>query len=232
MAKELPFYKFTANEWLTGDICFESFDVQGLFISVCATYWSKDCSITLAKLKQRLNNATEEQWQCLIDGGYIKVKNEKVSISFLDEQMSELSEQHRKKVEAGRKGGQASVKQRLSKGQASVKHKDIDIDIDVEEEQDEEEDILTPSDFDQFWQAYGKQQGRYPCETLWRKLEQKDIDKILEHVPKFVKASGEYLINPKKYLEDRRWMDEELPDYGKEQKNNTPKGRGKIVIPL
>ena len=141
MSKELPFYKFTANEWLTGDICFEPFDIQGLFISVCATYWSKDCSITLARLKQRLSNAQEEQWQCLIDGGYIKVENEQVSISFLDEQMNELSEQHRKKVEAGRKGGEASAKQRLSNAKASVKHKDKDVDIEVDKEKEQDKDI-------------------------------------------------------------------------------------------
>ena len=143
MSKELPFYKFTANEWLTGDICFESFDVQGLFISVCATYWSKDCSITLSRLKQRLSNASEEQWQCLIDGGYIKVDKDNVSISFLDEQMSELSEQHRKKVEAGRKGGEASAKQRSSNAQATVKHRDIEVEVDKDVEVDKEHKLIT-----------------------------------------------------------------------------------------
>lgn len=130
MAKELPFFKFTANEWLTGDIYFEDFDIQGLFSSVCATYWSKDCNITLTKLKQRLSNAKANQWQRLVDGGYIKVDDDNVSISFLDEQIQELSAQRMKKVEAGRKGGKASVKQRLSNAKASVKHKDIDIEVD------------------------------------------------------------------------------------------------------
>lgn len=135
MAKELPFFKFHSNEWLTGDITFEPYDIQGVFIHVCSTYWSQDCSITLARLKKRLSNVKEEQLQCLIDGGYIKVFNqEEVRISFLDEQINELSEQHKKKVEAGRKGGLAKSKQRLSNAKATLKHIDIEVDKEVDKD--------------------------------------------------------------------------------------------------
>lgn len=109
MGKELPYFKFIANEWLTGDIAFEEYDVQGLFIIVCSTYWNRDCSITLAMLKQRLSNAREELWQCLIDGGYITVKGNQISIKFLDEQFSDLKQAHDKRVNAGRKGGNAKA---------------------------------------------------------------------------------------------------------------------------
>jgi len=132
MSKELPFFKFTANEWLTGDINFEPYEIQGLFISVCSTYWSKDCSISLARLKQRFSNATPEQWQHLIDADYIKVVEDQIHIDFLDEQIDELKAQHQKKVAAGRKGGLARSKQRLSNAKAELKHKDIDIDIDID----------------------------------------------------------------------------------------------------
>jgi len=141
MAKELPFYKFHSNEWLTGDITFEPYDIQGVFIHVCATYWSQDCSIALARLKKRLSNVNEGQWQCLIDNSYIKVNSKgDVSISFLDEQINELGEQHKKKVEAGRKGGLARGKQRLSSAKANLKHIDIEVDIEVDKEVDK--DIL------------------------------------------------------------------------------------------
>lgn len=216
MAKELPFFKFTSNEWLTGDINFESFEIQGLFISVCSTYWSKDCNITLTKLKQRLSNASSEMWQSLIDGGYIKVEKDIVRISFLDEQMFELSEQHRKKVEAGRKGGKASVKQRLSKAKASVKHKDIDIEKDIEE------DLLTPTPFDVFWKAYGKNVGLVPSQREWAKIDEREYQKIIDHVPKFVKASGNFLKNPENYLKNKCWLDSELPNYT-DKKDDAPK---------
>lgn len=137
MAKELPFFKFHSNEWLTGDITFEPYDIQGIFIHVCSTYWSQDCSITLARLKKRLSNVKEENWITLIDSGYIKIsKKDEVSISFLDEQINELAEQRKKKVEAGRKGGLAKRKQRLSTTKATLKHIDIEIDKEVEIEED------------------------------------------------------------------------------------------------
>jgi hypothetical protein len=135
MAKELPFFKFHSNEWLTGDITFEPYDIQGVFIHVCATYWSQDCSITLARLKKRLSSVSEGNWISLIDSGYIKVsKQDKVTISFLDEQINELGEQRQKKVEAGRKGGLAKGKQRLSSAKATLKHIDIDKEIEVDKD--------------------------------------------------------------------------------------------------
>jgi hypothetical protein len=35
MAKNFPFFKFVATEWLTGDIVYEEFSTQGLFINIC-----------------------------------------------------------------------------------------------------------------------------------------------------------------------------------------------------
>lgn len=222
MSKELPFFKFTSNEWLTGDINFEDYEIQGLFIAVCATYWSKDCSITLPKLKQRLSNAKDEQWQCLIDGGYIKVTKDNVSIAFLDEQIQELSEQRNKRVEAGRKGGQASVKQRLSNAKPKVKHKDIDKDIEVDKEKEE---LITV--FDIFWKSYDYNVGLRQVQDEWTQITRdmpNEIPKILEHVPKYVasKPDKKYRKNPENYLKERVWMDD-IVDSTKKPQDDTPK---------
>ncbi len=129
MAKELPYFKFSANEWLTGDIAFEDLELQGLFIMVCSTYWSKDCTITLTKLKQRLSNAKPMLWDKLTKGNYITVNDDNVSVSFLDEQLQELKEAHAKRVNAGRKGGLSNAK---------AKPKQVDIDEDIEVDKDKE----------------------------------------------------------------------------------------------
>ena len=42
MAKNFPYFKFIASEWMTGDIVFESLSVQGLFINICALYWQRN----------------------------------------------------------------------------------------------------------------------------------------------------------------------------------------------
>ena len=47
MAKGLPYFKFTPSEWLTGNICFEPLEVQGLFINICALYWQRDGQLSI-----------------------------------------------------------------------------------------------------------------------------------------------------------------------------------------
>ena len=212
MAKELPFFKFHSNEWLTGDIVFEAYDIQGVFVHVCSTYWSQDCSIALARLKKRLSNVKEEQWQCLIDGGYIKVNSKgDVYISFLDEQINELGDQHKKKVDAGRKGGLSKGKQRLSNAKATLKHIDIDIEVDRDIEVDTKETVF--ASFNKFWDLYGKKLDTVQCQREWYEIDSREYESILLHAPKFVKASGQYLCKPLNYLQGRRWKDEQLPNY-------------------
>lgn len=175
MAKELPFFKFIATEWLTGDINFEPFDIQGLFINVCATYWKEDCVITLTRLKQRLSNAEAQQWKQLIDGKYIKVINDQVYISFLDEQLEELGEQRKKKQEAGRKGGKASLKQRLSNAKATLKHKDIDIEVDTDKDVDSK--IPSLSEVEDYFDknGYTKESAKKMFDYYESSREKKDL---------------------------------------------------------
>ena len=53
MAKELPYFRFTVQEWQNGDISLESCELKGLFVDICAYYWIKDCIIDIALLKKR-----------------------------------------------------------------------------------------------------------------------------------------------------------------------------------
>jgi len=104
MAKELPWFKFYPDEWLTGDITLEEESIQGLFITVCAYYWKKDCDITIALLKKRYRHITDDSWSLLFKTNSIKVENETVKINFLDEQWRERQNQHEKKSKAGKAG--------------------------------------------------------------------------------------------------------------------------------
>lgn len=54
MSKELPYFRFTSAEWLNDDISLESYELKGLFIDICAYYWSQDCILTLAKLEKKV----------------------------------------------------------------------------------------------------------------------------------------------------------------------------------
>lgn len=86
MAKGFPYFKFKPTEWLTGDIVFESFAVQGLFINICALYWQRDGDVTLGDLKKRYKDPNELNE---LINRFIMVDGENISIEFLDEQLHE-----------------------------------------------------------------------------------------------------------------------------------------------
>ena len=131
MSKELPYFRFTAFEWLNDDISLEDFESKGVFIDVCAYYWFKDCSITRAMLEKRFSNA-KTIIESLFKSEIIKTKNgsDFIDIKFLNDQFDELSELRKQRQNAGSKGG----KQKASKAKAKLKqnpsYKDKDKDKD------------------------------------------------------------------------------------------------------
>lgn len=100
MAKYSPYFKFYVSEYNDGDIQLCTMEAQGLFMNLCSTYWSKEGELVLSKAK-RLFKVREKVWQELIEERCIKVSEDKISISFLDEQLlerEELSKQNSKNV--------------------------------------------------------------------------------------------------------------------------------------
>lgn len=129
MSKELPYFKFYPSEWLNGDISDETDSIQATFIRVCALYWHKNGALTMAKLERKVHKTKVKG---LLNAGYISEKDGCVSINFLDEQMAEFIDLKEKRSKAGKKGGQASVKQKRSKRQPKVNHLEVDKEIDIE----------------------------------------------------------------------------------------------------
>jgi hypothetical protein len=133
MSKDLPWFKFDPSVWLTGDISDEPDNIQGIFIRITAIYWLNNCDLTIDKLQRKVHKS---KVKALIDAGFIFDRAGAVSIPFLDEQRAELLALSNKRSEAGRRGGQANVKQTLSKIQANVNHKDKEEDKDKEVDKD------------------------------------------------------------------------------------------------
>ena len=131
MSKELPFFKFNSTQWLTGNISYETFHIQGVFIRVCAEYWNRDNILTIDDAKLRTQDAVSIDY--LIEKGYLKTKKEKLIILFLDEERKDIEAKRLKLSEAGRKGGLSVAKARLKQG-SSIKNKN------KEEEKEEEKD--------------------------------------------------------------------------------------------
>ena len=102
MAKNFPYFKFIATEWLTGDIYFEDFELQGLFVSICANYWQRDGELTLDDCNKRTKS---KRISDLIKRKYIKVIGGKIQISFLDEQLIEAGHISKTNSKNGKLGG-------------------------------------------------------------------------------------------------------------------------------
>jgi hypothetical protein len=126
MSKELPFFKFNATEWITGNISYEPFELQGAFISVCAEYWNRNNCLTIAEAKLRLRNS--DLVDKLIEKKYLKTKKEKLVILFLDNEREEISAKRLKLSESGRKGGLSKAKASLKQG-SSIKEEDKEEEI-------------------------------------------------------------------------------------------------------
>jgi DNA invertase Pin-like site-specific DNA recombinase len=136
MAKELPYFRFTVQDWQNGKISLESFELQGLFISICGYYWINDCSLTLAMLHKKFSNA-KDLIKELIDLQIIKyeIKHDKVEIEFLNIQYDLLSENRKARQSAGSKGGKAKA---MLKQKPSYKDKDKDNNKDNNKDKDKD----------------------------------------------------------------------------------------------
>jgi hypothetical protein len=121
MAKNFPYFKFIATEWLTGDIVYEDFDTQGLFINICALYWQRDGKLSIDDITRRYKNELLIQ---ALSGSFFSVNDGFISISFLDEQLVDANHISKVNSENGKKGAEkrkmlAVAKQSLSETSAN-----------------------------------------------------------------------------------------------------------------
>ena len=116
MAKDLPYFKFFCSEWSDGDITLETYETQGLFINICAYYWSNECVLELSKLKKRFRNEIEIV-DLLLDNNLLKQIDGFIKINFLDEQKFERDQQSKIKSIGGKASAEAK---RLAKIQQTV----------------------------------------------------------------------------------------------------------------
>lgn len=182
MSKELPFFKFNATEWITGNISYEPFELQGAFISVCAEYWNRNNCLTIAEAKLRLRNS--DLIDKLIEKKYLKTKKEKLVILFLDNEREEISAKRLKLSESGRKGGLSKAKASLKQG-SSIK------------EEDKEEDK------ESIYRSFAHLSiTNADVEKLLSKYSIYDIDEVLDSIENF-KGNKKYT---SLYLTASKWL--------------------------
>tara|TARA_R100001015_G_C4608796_1_gene164047 strand:+ start:504 stop:920 length:417 start_codon:yes stop_codon:yes gene_type:complete len=115
--KELPYFKFFPNQWITGTINFMDLEMQGAFIKICCYYWSKGCFVPEEQLKIIIPN----QYKKLLKNNLLKIKNNAICIDWLDEQYQEFTKRSKINAANGRKGGKAKAN---AKNLTSIKIKE------------------------------------------------------------------------------------------------------------
>jgi hypothetical protein len=123
MAKDLPYFKFYCSEWSDGDINLEDMSIQGLFINICAYYWSNECNLTLTKCKKKFKLVSDKDFDTLIESNIIKIdNNDNLIINFLNEQLQERNNKSVTNTENGLKGGRPR-KNKPNKNQEETEQK-------------------------------------------------------------------------------------------------------------
>lgn len=181
MAKELPYFRFTAAEWLNDDISLESYELKGLFIDICAYYWSQDCILTLAKLEKKFSNATV-LLQRLIETNIIKHENkhDKIKIDFLLTQYDLLSEKRKLRQDAGSKGGNAK---------AMLKQKPSYKDKDKYKDNNKDKEYIEPAFLESFetWMTYKSERKESYKSDLSKKTFYNNLIKLSNNNPETAK---------------------------------------------
>jgi hypothetical protein len=117
MAKEIPYFKFFIGEWANGDITCESYEAQGIFINICSIYWAKVGKLTERYIRKKFKS--DDTINELIEAEIIKIKDGKVIINFLDEQLQEDQLLRRVKSNGGKKS--ASLRKKSNTSSTPVK---------------------------------------------------------------------------------------------------------------
>ena len=77
--------------------------------------------------------------------------------------------------------------------------------------------------FDEFWKIYKKKIEKAKCLEKWNKLNNKDRELIIKHIPVYEKSLSDikYLKNPMNYLNSKMWLDDFEEVQIKEKKSFT-----------
>jgi hypothetical protein len=115
--------------------------------------------------------------------------------------------------ENGAKGGRPKTQKTQSVISEPKKPDSVNVSVN-------DNDISIGRDFDTFFESYGKQVDKIPCQREWLNIEREEHAKILQHVPKYVNSTPvvKFRKKPLNYLKDRTWLDPELPNHNKEPK--------------
>lgn len=204
MKKDLYWFKFIPDNWLIGDITMEDYEVQGVFINLCAYYWKRgENGVAMGRLRARYREVKVEIWDRLTESDVIKIDdNHNVTIKFLDDQRAEILKEKEFLSNSGKKGAE--------KRWGGNSKLDIDIDTDIKLEPKKED-----KEFKIFWNNYHEitKQPKSDKEAAikkWKSLNNSEKKLASENIHKYFKSLSDkkYCKKARTYLGDKNFNDE------------------------
>ena len=213
MAKELPYFRFTCQEWDTGDISLENDSIKGFFMDVCAYYWSQNCTTLYPKLIRKFPRKTQKISK-LLENGIIKQTGDYIHIDFLDEQLAELAEKSSKLSEAGKKGVEERERRKHATLKPPLSIKDKDKDKDNKSTTDEGKNKTYQTFFDEFWSVYpkrnGKKTGKQAAFKNFKKIGIPLLTKVIANAKNYG-INNDYPKDPERFLKNDLWKEWDTP---------------------
>lgn len=107
MNKKLDWFKFSATDWLSGSVQLLSDGEKGTFIDLIAMIWKEQGSVNVDKVlyrKLRIDNATAcDRIDSYCELGILVMRDNKLSIKFLDNQIEDIQTTSKKNSENAKK---------------------------------------------------------------------------------------------------------------------------------
>lgn len=151
MAKELPYFKFIASEWLTGNIIYESLEVQGLFVNICALYWQRGGVLTVSEVEYRWKKKTLIAKLC---DRFISQCDGMIKITFLDEQLYDRQYVSVKNAKNAKDGWEKRKAEEKCDSNANECNKEEEKNKKEKKKRKEEEQELPDGSYQKFLQIY------------------------------------------------------------------------------
>lgn len=175
MADDLQWFKFSPGKWMTGRIRKEKEKIQSAFVVLVCQYWKERCSMTVEKARDEIGDSLD----VLVKKKIVKVSDDFIKISFLDEQMIAIgvtSEQKSKAAKAKWEKEKAK-KMQMDAGAMHVHKGAMQIDADKTREE------KTREDFNGDWIDWGnlivEKRDQHWDAMRGRKVSQDEMDAFL-----------------------------------------------------
>jgi hypothetical protein len=183
----------------------------GLFYTILERIAAQEKPIKTAVLKTQLNvgKRLEKCWQFMEEIGIISSSNGETfneRILSYSEKYQIKKEKTRERVEQFRaKQAEPQADTEIVTHYTDVTKRDCNADK-VKESKVKEINIS----FSEFWNAYGKKEGKSPCEKKWKLLSNEDRQNIMAILPSYIARTPNivYRKNPSTFLNQRVWEDE------------------------